>query len=76
MHKTIKKCIATFLHIRATVALTHSCSDDRQSQVIGVQDVGHEQEVHVTAVTGQQNHGMLLDGLLELTTHIRNTLVQ
>lgn len=32
--------------------LTHAGSDDRQSQVVGVQDVRHQQEVHVTPVTG------------------------
>lgn len=32
--------------------LTHARSNDRQSQVIGVHDVRHQQEVHVTAVAG------------------------
>lgn len=47
-------------------APTHASGDDRQSQVVGVHDVRHQQEVHVAAVTGQQNHWVLLDGLLQL----------
>lgn len=47
-------------------APTHARGDDGQSQVVGEHEVRHQQEVQVTAVTGQQNHRVLLNGLLKL----------
>lgn len=47
-------------------APTHARGDDGQSQVVGEHEVRHQQEVQVTAVTGQQNHWVLLNGLLKL----------
>lgn len=46
--------------------LTHAGGDDGQRQVVRVEEVGHQQEVHVTSVTGQEDHRVLVDGLLEL----------
>jgi len=57
--------------ISLSSVLTHAGSDDGQSQVVGVQEVRHQQEVHVAAVARQQDHRVLLDGLLELTARGR-----
>lgn len=62
MHATI----ATSQVVIVKVMPTHAGGDDGQSQVVGVHDVRHEQEVHVAAVTRQQNHWVLLNGLLQL----------
>lgn len=64
------KCRAPLEHKIQAWAPTHASGDDGKSQVVGVHDVRHEQEVHVAAVTGQQNYWVLLDGLLQLEAEL------
>jgi hypothetical protein len=44
--------------------LTHSCCDHWHRQVIAVENEGQHEEVNVAAVTGQQDHRVLLDSAL------------
>lgn len=56
---------------RSNNILAYSCSNDRQSQVVRVQQVRQHQKVYVASVTGQQYNWVLLNGMLQLKNKTR-----